>query len=121
MADRSRAAAAYARVAHEAAVVGSDAAGLARIAQRELGTALARALSGDARGDMKARGLALVRARAALDTLTAGLDHGHPLAPAFADLYGTAAAAVTAAIGRFDRAVIERVAADMDEIAAATG
>ncbi|MFM5885051.1 MAG: flagellar protein FliS [Novosphingobium sp.] len=110
---------AYRQVDFDARIAGADPQALVALCFEQFDAALGSALWGDSNGDAARISTALTRALAAITALQMGIDHAAPLAPALAQLYRAARAALLASVPVFDRAAITALRRDFAEIARA--
>jgi flagellin-specific chaperone FliS len=108
----------YRRIDLDARVTGSGGADLVLLCMDHAGAALSQALWADRHGGRDACGKALARARSGIVALRLGVDSAIPLAEQLLTLYGAMETSITASQFRFNRAAMERVKADLDDIAA---
>jgi len=109
---------AYRRIEFDACVAGSDAGELVLLCIAHVRAALSQAIWADRQGRSELRVRSLGQARSGLVALRMGVDRTNPLADDLLTLYGAMEDAVTAAQFRFNRPAIDRLTADLDEIAA---
>ncbi len=109
---------AYRRVELDACVAGSDAGELVLLCIAHVRAALSQAIWADRHNRREVRVQALGRARSGLTALRLGVDRANPLADDLLTLYGAMEDTVTANQFRFNRPAIDRLTADLDEIAA---
>lgn len=110
---------AYRKVAFDACVAGSSGPALVRLCIEDVRAALDQALWADANARADIRRNALARAQNGLAALRLGVDPESSLATALLTFYDSMARSVTASQFSFDRAGIEAVRTDIDDVARA--
>lgn len=109
---------AYRRVELDACVAGSNSRELVLLCIEHVRAALSQALWADRQGRRDGSTRALARARSGLVALRLGVESASPLADQLLTLYGAMETSITACQFRFNRPAMERVVADLDDIAA---
>jgi flagellin-specific chaperone FliS len=110
---------AYRKVDFDARIAGAGPGQLVLVCYEQLGTALGSAMHAAAVGDNARKSAGLTRALAALTALQLGLNHDHPIAASLATLFEAARKTVLDSVIQFDVDALQRLKADVIEIAAA--
>jgi flagellin-specific chaperone FliS len=110
---------AYRKVDFDARIAGAGPGQLVLVCYEQLGTALGSAIHAAAAGDNARKSAGLTRALAALTALQLGLNHDHPIAASLATLFEAARKTVLDSVIQFDADALQRLKADVIEIAGA--
>ena len=110
---------AYRKIDFDARVAGADPVQLVMLCYEQLASALGTAVHADQHRDNARKSAALTRALSALTALQMGLDRELPIAGALSTLFEGARKTVLGSVLDFDAGALERLKADVTEIAAA--
>lgn len=110
---------AYRRIEFDARVAAADPRELVMVCYDQLGSALARAVHADARGDNQAKSEALTRALSAIAALQLGIDPSAPMAEALGQFYTGARRTLLDSVLHFDADVMGALSRDVADVARA--